>query len=256
VNPAFDCVALEYDATRGGESRGAQYAEVLDPYLLPGKTLEVGVGTGVVALALGHLRRQVVGIDISQAMLGRAQDRVAGTLVAGDAATLPFPDGCFENVYAVWVLHAVADPLAVLLEMGRVLRPGGRCLVCPTNRPAPGDVLGLELDEMFHRVEAARPKSVSWTGFSVTAERIVGWAVESGLSGVIEPLAEQSWETTPSREREAIRNKVWSAMKELDEDTYQAVTAKTLRFLDGLSGGAIRRRAIAEVVIMEKAVTE
>ena len=249
---AFDSVARDYDATRGGEPRGAQYARELLPRLLEGQSLEVGVGTGVVALGLARQHVRVVGIDISRGMLDAARARLPSQVLLGDAASLPFPEESFGNVYAVWVLHAVSDPSAVIAEMARVLASGGRCLICPTNHPAPNDRVGVEFEEMFRRVEQARPVPAMWTGLSVNAEHILAWGRDCGLSGDIESLDVQSWETTAARESNQIRNKVWSAMRELDEASYLAATSETLAFLDSLPDGPITRRAQAEIVVLNK----
>ncbi len=92
--------------------------------------LEVGVGTG---LALPHYppQSQVVGIDLSPHMLGRAQKRVADKALRNvhlqimDAQNLAFPDGCFDKVTAMYVASVVPDPQAMVAEMKRVCRPHG-----------------------------------------------------------------------------------------------------------------------------------
>jgi SAM-dependent methyltransferase len=127
---SFERIADRYDETRGGEERGEQLAELLQPHFSArGRTLEVGVGTGLVALALQRAGRQVVGVDLAPAMLRRARQRIGNRVVVGDAAQLPFLDGSFADAYAVWVLHVVADQPALFREAVRVLRPGGRLLV-------------------------------------------------------------------------------------------------------------------------------
>ena len=75
----FDDLADNYDATRGGEGRGDEYAADIDGLIPPGEApiLEVGVGTGVVALGLVRRGRPVWGLDISAPMLARARARLA-----------------------------------------------------------------------------------------------------------------------------------------------------------------------------------
>ena len=136
---AFDRVAHEYDDTRGGEPRGRRYAELIAPHLPDGRLLEVGVGTGVIAFALQARGRDVVGVDLSVPMLARARDRLGARVVQGDAQRLPFASASVDAAYCCWVLHLVADVGAVLAEVARVLRPGGRFVVLPSASQPPRD---------------------------------------------------------------------------------------------------------------------
>ncbi len=83
----FDQLAEHYDETRGGERRGDEYAAEIDLELPPGDgiILEIGVGTGVVALGLRRRGRKVVGLDLSAPMLSRAMERLGPALVRSDA---------------------------------------------------------------------------------------------------------------------------------------------------------------------------
>jgi phosphatidylethanolamine/phosphatidyl-N-methylethanolamine N-methyltransferase len=68
-------------------------------------------------------------------MLEKARDRMARKgirnvrLLEMDAADLKFPDGSFDIVYAPYVISVVPDPVAVVREMQRVCRPGGRIIL-------------------------------------------------------------------------------------------------------------------------------
>jgi SAM-dependent methyltransferase len=128
---AFDRMAARYDETRGGLERGELLAGHLAPHLRPGPVLEVGVGTGVIALALGRHGHPVVGVDLSPPMLERARDRLGPRVALADAHDLPVPDGAVPNVVIVWVLHLVPDITALLAEAGRVTAAGGRIGVIP-----------------------------------------------------------------------------------------------------------------------------
>lgn len=150
----FDRVAAEYDATRGGERRGAHIATDLEP-LLPGggKVLEVGVGTGVIAKALLERAHDIVGVDISPAMLLRARRRLGGRVAVADASRLPIPDASLAGAYAVWVMHAVADQTAVIRELARAVMPGGRIVVC-NNRPPEPDAIEDIVNPMLRRLKS------------------------------------------------------------------------------------------------------
>jgi len=98
------------------------------------RVLEVGVGTGINA-GLYPTSCVVTGIDLSEPMLEKARERVVRKglsnirLLAMDAADLKFPDNSFDIVYAPYVISVVPDPVAVVREMRRVCRPGGRLVI-------------------------------------------------------------------------------------------------------------------------------
>ncbi len=95
--------------------------------------LDVGCGSGgLLAEHAAHVRH-VAGLDASEIQVAMARRRLAerieaGTaeIVLGDAAALPWEDGRFSAVTAFALVEFVPDPLKVLSEMHRVLRPGGR----------------------------------------------------------------------------------------------------------------------------------
>jgi len=95
--------------------------------------LEVGVGTGLDLMAYrSHCR--IVGIDLSRAMMAKAQKRMADVtphvdLVQMDAAHLAFDDSTFDAVYVPYTINVVPDPLEVGRELVRVCRPGGRIIM-------------------------------------------------------------------------------------------------------------------------------
>jgi ubiquinone/menaquinone biosynthesis C-methylase UbiE len=102
------------------------------------RVLDIGAGTGLLALAVAHVTDAVVALDASAAMcrrlgeLARARGldgRVA--VIQADAASLPFDDAAFDLVVSNYCLHHLEDArkLQALHEIHRVLRPGGRLVV-------------------------------------------------------------------------------------------------------------------------------
>ena len=78
---------------------------------------------------------RVVGVDLSPKMLGRAQHNLSSSglasqvaLVLGRAENLAFADDCFDAVCVTFLLRYVDDPESTMLEIIRVLKPGGRLL--------------------------------------------------------------------------------------------------------------------------------
>jgi demethylmenaquinone methyltransferase/2-methoxy-6-polyprenyl-1,4-benzoquinol methylase len=97
-----------------------------------GRVLDVATGPAGVALAIRSATgAQVVGIDLTRPMLERARQNLislhedAVHLVQGRGEELPFEDGSFDAVTFTYLLRYVADPAATLVELARVLRPGG-----------------------------------------------------------------------------------------------------------------------------------
>jgi SAM-dependent methyltransferase len=87
--------------------------------------LEVGCGWGEFAAALhDETGAEVVALDLSPRMVELARERGVDARV-GDVQELPFGDGEFDGVAALWMLYHVPDLKRGLTELARVLRPGG-----------------------------------------------------------------------------------------------------------------------------------
>jgi demethylmenaquinone methyltransferase/2-methoxy-6-polyprenyl-1,4-benzoquinol methylase len=106
------------------------------------RALDVCAGTGDLTLALARAGARAVGADFCQPMLQRALQKAearAGAprapFLCADVLALPFADGCFDLCTVAFGIRNVADPLAGLREMARVVRPGGRVLVLEFCRP-------------------------------------------------------------------------------------------------------------------------
>jgi len=92
--------------------------------------LEVGIGTGL-NLPLYPTHCHITGIDLSEEMLEKAQDKVIElgligvTLKVMDATVMDFGQSEFDSAVATYTISAVPDPVGVLREMRRVVKPGG-----------------------------------------------------------------------------------------------------------------------------------
>jgi phosphatidylethanolamine/phosphatidyl-N-methylethanolamine N-methyltransferase len=100
-----------------------------------GRVLDVGVGTGL-ELPMFDPRTRLIGVDLSEPMLRRAQRRVNAKtlrnvegLIVMDAMRLAFPDAHFDAVVAPYVLTVVPEPQATLDELVRVVKPGGEIVL-------------------------------------------------------------------------------------------------------------------------------
>ncbi len=135
----YDTIADEFDRLMNPYDLNRRLEVVFDDLLgdqsLRGKrVLDVGCGTGPFSLAAGQRGADVVSLDIGVQLLHRARAKGVTRVVAGDAATLPFPTDEFDIVLSSECLEHTPDPERVVAEMLRVLRPGGRLVVTCPNR--------------------------------------------------------------------------------------------------------------------------
>jgi ubiquinone/menaquinone biosynthesis C-methylase UbiE len=139
---SFDRAADFYDATRGLPTRALDaLAGMLAAELSGrGRSLEIGVGTGRIALPLHDRGVPLAGTDISEPMMRKLIENSGGTrpfpLLLADATRLPFADAAFGAVIACHVLHLIPGWRAAVDEAIRVLRPGGTLLVDFGERPS------------------------------------------------------------------------------------------------------------------------
>lgn len=174
VKAFFEQVSVEWDDMRSS-FYNADIIEVLAERTGIDSTMavvDVGTGTGFVAAGLAGRAATVVGIDNSPAMLAVARDNFAAlgaanvTLLDGEVDALPLPDASVDVAVANMVLHHAPDPAAMLAEMIRVVRPGGRIAIT---------------DEIEHPYEWMRTEQADlWLGFS--REQIDGYFEQPRLT--------------------------------------------------------------------------
>jgi len=111
-----------------------------------GHAADLGCGPGYLAIELARAAPglHVTGIDLSDEMLDEAESRATKSVVQdrvafkkGDVAHIPFPDRSLDLVVSTLSLHHWSDPIAVLDEIARVLRPGGAFVVFDLRRDMP-----------------------------------------------------------------------------------------------------------------------
>ena len=135
VTKAYARWAPVYDLVFGAVFEKGRAAAIAATERIGGRILEVGVGTGISLPDYSRANR-ICGVDISEPMLMKAQERVAKqnlTHVEGlwvmDAEKLNFPDESFDVVAAHHVVTTVPNPEATLDEFARVLKPGGEIVL-------------------------------------------------------------------------------------------------------------------------------
>lgn len=132
---SFDRAAGFYDATRGlpDDVMDALAARLAAELKDRGTCLEIGVGTGRIALPLHSRGVQLVGVDLAPAMLERLIINAGGrhpfSLLLADATRLPLVDHSVGAVVASHVFHLLSNWGAAVDEVVRVLRPAGALYV-------------------------------------------------------------------------------------------------------------------------------
>jgi len=170
--------------------------------LMPaGEAADIGCGPGylVVELARSAPGLHITGVDLSNAMLAQGIKNAALAGVAhqadfrtGDAAATPFADASLDLVVSTLSLHHWADPVAVLNEIARILRPGGAFLIFDLRRdlgPAPWLLVWLVTHYVVPRAlrymgEPLGSRNAAYTPEEaaelVRASRLTGWQVTRG----------------------------------------------------------------------------
>jgi len=187
---AFDRAAEYYDTTRGLPEDGARLQTMLlvEELASASPVLEVGVGTGQVALPLHEAGVDVMGLDLARPMMdkliGKSAGRIPFPLVQADATRMPFADGAFGAAYLRWVLHLIPDWEAAVSEMVRVVRPEG--VICAL-LGSYGGIRG-ELQDHFSEL----------TGIDHTPVGL-GWNAAGELDRVMAALGRRFRPLTPIR---------------------------------------------------------
>jgi ubiquinone/menaquinone biosynthesis C-methylase UbiE len=112
----------------------------------------VGCGSGIEAAVLGlMLRAEVTGIDVATNFDERAAQ--VANLKYGDATNMDFEDGTFDFVFSFHALEHIPEYQKALLEMRRVLRPGGGWLIGTPNRDRLIGYLGSKDASLRQKIE-------------------------------------------------------------------------------------------------------
>ena len=160
VGAMFDGIAGRYDLMNrlmaaGQDGRWRRIAVRALAPLPPGPLLDIGTGTGDVALALhaAFAGRQVIGLDLAPAMLqiARQKSRDSVALARGDVLRLPFADASFAGAATAFTVRNVASLDTALKEIRRVLQPGARFACLEITRPRSGALTTL-FNVYFHRI--------------------------------------------------------------------------------------------------------
>ncbi len=189
VAAMFDEVAERYDVTNDvlalGQTRRWRAAVVraVDPQ--PGeRVLDLAAGTGTSSVPFAAAGATVVPVDFSLGMLRVGRRRHPGLpFVAGDGMRLPFADGVFDAATISFGLRNIHDRTRGLAELHRVLRPGGRLVVCEFSHPSWAPFRTVYTEYLMGALPAiARRVSSNPDAYVYLAESIRAWPDQRALA--------------------------------------------------------------------------
>ena len=196
----FDRVAPRYDLANTvfslGQDRTWRQAAARATRLAAGEVAaDVACGTGALTRELAALApgATVVGLDFSLEMLRCAGH---GRFAAGDAIQLPLADASVDGVTIAFGLRNLPEPGQGLLEFRRVLRPGGRLVVCEFSTPVVPVLRGVYRRYLTRLMPvAARRLTSDPEAYQYLARSIGAWPDQPGLARWMQQagFAEVAW---------------------------------------------------------------
>lgn len=171
----FENVAPEWDAMSRGffSSRIRDFAIGVAGVTQGYRAADIGAGTGFMTEGLVRAGAHVVAVDPSGKMLAELQrkfgevNRVVSRILEGDR--LPIEDQSVDGVFANMVLHHTEAPTHAIMEMKRILKPGGRLVITDLEKH----------DHLFLKEE----HHDRWMGFYLSDIR--HWFGQAGFSNII-----------------------------------------------------------------------
>lgn len=192
VAAMFDDVAARYDLTNDvlalGQTRLWRRAVVNAVAPQPGeRVLDLAAGTGTSSEPFHRRGAYVVPCDFSLGMLEVGRRRLPHlSFVAGDALRLPFGDATFDAATISFGLRNVSDTLAGLAEIRRVVRPGGRLVVCEFSHPTWPPFRTVYVEYLMRALPAVAEKVASNPeAYVYLAESIRAWPDQPGLAALL-----------------------------------------------------------------------
>jgi len=238
---SFDRVAHVYDQTRGlppdaeravADGIAAKLREVAPHPRL----LEVGIGTGRIAVPLAERGVRVAGVDISRAMLAVLRGkRTDIDLAFAEAAHLPFRNASFDGALFVHILHLVPDADATVRATLPLVRPGGFVILGGDDREESIRERAQSIIQQITR-EIAGIDLGGWKPYESTHERALEVLAEAGAA--IERLTLARWlsSTTAKRMSERLAARDFSSSWRIPDDSLAAIVAEARIRLAALFG--------------------
>ena len=159
-------------------------------YLAGESLLEIGCGAGAVLGVLGRAvsNLKLAGIDLEDKQIEYAKNYLGSLdlssvdLRVGDAASLPWQDNSFDRLYAMWFLEHLPDPLQVLKEARRVLKPGGTITITETDYRT--ILVTPESDEYRYLIDSLCELLLQARGNPYIGQSLATLLTQTGFDGV------------------------------------------------------------------------
>ncbi|BDZ41284.1 demethylmenaquinone methyltransferase [Paraoerskovia sediminicola] len=203
VASMFDGIARRYDITNDvlslWQDRRWRTATVDAVAAMPGeRVLDLAAGTGTSSEPFDADGVDVIPCDFSIGMLAEGKKRRPDLpFVAGDATRLPFADASFDAVTISFGLRNVVDTSAALREMLRVVRPGGRVVVCEFSHPTWAPFRKLYVEYLMRALPAVAGAMTRDPGsYEYLAESIRAWPDQPALARL---MIDAGWESVAYR---------------------------------------------------------
>ncbi|MGV9712223.1 demethylmenaquinone methyltransferase [Gordonia sp. NPDC003424] len=190
VAAMFDGVAKRYDITNTvlsfGQDRGWRKKTRAALALKPSDiVLDLAAGTAVSTVELGRSGAHCIAADFSLGMLKAGAKREVPK-VAADALALPFADESFDAATISFGLRNVNDVPKALSELHRVLKPGGRLVICEFSTPVLKPLRTVYLEYLMKALPTVATKvSSNPAAYVYLAESIRAWPDQFGLGDLI-----------------------------------------------------------------------
>lgn len=197
VASMFNGVAARYDVANEvlalGQTRVWRKALVNAVAPMRGEViLDLAAGTGSSSEPMAERGATVIPCDFSPGMLMVGHDRRPGLpFTAGDALHLPFGDAVFDGATISFGLRNVNDAMTALRELHRVVRPGGRLVVCEFSHPTFPLWRKLYSEYLMGAIPSvARHVASNPDAYVYLAESIGAWPDQATLAGY---MREAGW---------------------------------------------------------------
>jgi SAM-dependent methyltransferase len=249
VSIVFDQAADYYDDTRRlqPETQAAVISQLAGELRGRGRCLEIGVGTGRIALDLHRNGVEMAGVDLSAAMLRKLVEKAGGRppfpLALADATELPIASGRLRGVVICHVLHLIESWQRAVAEMVRVLRPGGVILVESASR---SDGVPSEVIRHFWSVASpdGRPRRPGLTDVRGLDEVLGGLGFRTRLLAPVSERTERSLEQVIAGLERGVQSACWR----LSDDERRSAAEHTREWVRGRHGSLDAPHAVGQTI--------